>query len=38
MKLEKDRLFAKVESLEANMAQVKGDEDDLIGGGTQNNS
>jgi sperm-associated antigen 16 protein len=28
MKLEKDRLLAKVHSLEANLGQVKDDEDD----------
>jgi len=39
MKLEKDRLIAKVQSLEANLGQVKGDDaDDMIGGGTVNNS
>jgi len=32
MKLEKDRLIAKVNSLEANLGQVKEDEDDMIGG------
>ena len=35
MKLEKDRLIAKVSSLEANLGQVK---DDAIGGATGDNS
>ena len=37
MKLEKDRLIAKVSSLEANLGQVKNN-DDVIGGATGDNS